>query len=461
MADGASISQLSHAFVAEVTRGTTVSSPAYDYIPIRQGSLLQVDKNFEQSTLINASRDPGTRIGGVAGWSGTISCPLVRETGLDKLLGSSLSGSFATVTPGAITGTWAASGTTFTRASGSFLTAAPTARIEVGDLLFSAGTTNNQTQLNEPSNITNSQTTIAVDTVDATTIIPSGGAYIKVDSEIMLVTARTSTSLTVTRAQLGTSAATHNDNAAVLIGRVVTAVSGTVLTFANASIVNESSVSTTFTTTTQVLVPSTTRLFGSFEQKFGDISLYEIFKGGEVNTAQFTCPTSGEIGIEFAMLGTKYATGQVGSSTYTSTVGRTPFAASVSGSAITKDGSALGACVENLQFTINNNRALKYGVGEQFACFVEEGIRQIDLTFGLYLVDGTYQTIFQAETRFALKLTAVSADGDKYDFVWPRIVITGLPRQVSGSTFVENVSASAEKDSTSGSAFWIRKKVLS
>ena len=458
MADGASISQLSHAFVAEVTRGTTPASPAYNYIPIRQGSQLQVDKNFEQSTLINATRDPGARIGGVAGWSGTISCPLVRETGLDKLLESTLSGAFATVSPGAITGSWAAAGKTFTRATGNFLTASLTTRIEVGDLLFAAGTTNNQTQLNGAIASTTA-TTVTVDTVDATTVIPSTGAYVKIDNEILLVTARTATSLTVTRGALGTTAATHADNAPVLIGRVVTAATATVLTFANALIVDEASVATTFTGTTSVLVPSTTRTFGTFEQKFGDINLYEIFKGGEVNTAQFNCPTSGEIGIEFALLGTKYATGQVGSSTYTATASRTPFAASVAGSALTKDGAALGTCVENLQFTVNNNRALKYGVGEQFACFVEEGIRQIDLTFGLYLVDGSFQMIFQAETRFGLNFTAVSADGDKYQFVFPRLVMTSLPRQVSGQTFVENAAASAEKDSVSGSAFWIRKIV--
>ena len=193
----------------------------------------------------------------------------------------------------------------------------------------------------------------------------------------------------------------------------------------------------------------------------GGSGYYEVFKGGEVNTAQFNMPTSGQVNIDFTLLGTRYATGQVSGSTYTSAAGRTPFAASVAGSAIYVDGSAPTACVTNMQFTVNNNRALKYGVGEQFACFVEEGTRQVDATFGLYLVDLSNQTLFQAETRFRLLVTAVSADGDEYDIVFPRMVFTALPRGEDGESFVENASASAEYDSTAGTAFYIRKRVLS
>lgn len=462
MADGASIAKRSVAFTAESTRGTTPSNPPYTYNRVRRGTTFQVDKQFEQSDEVRSDREPGTRVGGVSGWSGSINSFLVRETFLDQLLRSTLSADFAAVAPSAITGDFAASGDTFTRASGSFFTTAGN-RFEVGDLVFAAGTANNQTQLNGAIASTTA-TSITVDTVDATTITNSTG-YIKIDNEIMAFSARTATTFTVTRGALGTTAATHLDNAPVLIGRTITALTATVMTFANDVVVNESAISTTFTTTTQALVPGTTRYFGTFEQKFSDLNggsgYYEIFKGGEVNTAQFNMPTSGQINIDFTLLGTRYATGQVSGSTYTSAAGRTPFAASVAGSAIYVDGAAPTACVTNMQFTVNNNRALKYGVGEQFACFVEEGTRQVDATFGLYLVDLSNQTLFQAETRFRLLVTAVSADGDEYDIVFPRMVFTALPRGEDGESFVENASASAEYDSTAGTAFYIRKRVLS
>lgn len=460
MADGASISQLRLSSIIEVTRGTTPTTPAYNVLPINAGSFLQVDKNFEQSNLINSTRDPGARVGGVSGASGTLNMPLVKEVGWEMWAESALSGTFAALAPSAITGTWAAAGKTFTRASGSFTGETAANKFEIGDMLFAAGTANNQTQLNGAIAST-SATSLTVDTVDATTIANATG-YIKVDNEIMAYTGRTATTFTgLTRGALGTTAATHLDNAPVLIGRTITAISSTALTFGNDLVIDEASISTTFTTNVRVLVPGTTRAFYSVEQFFQDKTLYEIYKGVEVNTWALNVPTSGELSCEFAVLGTRYATGQVAGSTYTATNNKTPMAGSVSGSQLLLNGSALSTCLESLSINVNNNRALKYGVGEQFACFVEEGIRQVDLSFAAYLVDLTLQGYFQAETRFALFFTSVSADGDKYQFVLPRLVLTAAPKGQSGQTIVENYSASAEKDSTTGTSFYVREVTLS
>lgn len=464
MADGASRAQRSIAFVAEVTRGTTPSSPAYTYNRIRSGTTFQVEKQFEQSDEIRSDREPGTRVGGVSSWTGTLNTFLVRETFLDQLLRSTFSNDFAAVAPSAVSVAWNSGAKTATRSTGSFLSQTAGNRFWVGDLLFAAGTAANQTQLNGAVSDTTGLS-LTVDTVDATTVLNSGGGYIKIDNEIMRYSARTSTTITLTaRGALGTTAATHLDNAPVLVGREITGLTATVITFANDTVATESAVSTTFTTTTSALVPGTTRYFGTFEQEFGDLNsgsgLYEIYKGGEVNTAQFTMPTSGQINIDFNLIGTRYATGQVASSTYTAAAGRTPFAASVTGSSITVNDSAPAGCITNVTFNVNNNRAAKFGVGEQFACFVEEDTRQIEMTLSLYLVDLSNQTLFQAETRFALRVTAVSADGDEFDFIWPRLVFTALPRGEDGATIIENGSASAEYDATAGTAFYIRKRIL-
>lgn len=462
MSDGASRAQRSIAFIAEVTRGTTPTTPAYTYNRIRSGTAFQVDKQFEQSDEQRSDRQPGARVGGVSSWTGTINTFLVRETYLDQLLRSTLSNAFAAVAPSAVSVAFNSGAKTATRSTGSFLTQTAANRWEVGDLLFASGTTANGTQLSAAVN--SSVTTIPVDTVDATTIANATG-FIKIDSEIISYTGRDATNFTgCTRGALGTTAASHLDNAPVLIGREITAITALVITFGNATVATESAVSTTFTCTTEALVPGVTRYFGSFEQEFGDLNagsgLFEIYKGGEVNTAQFTMPTSGQINIDFSLIGTRYATGQVASSTYTAAAGRTPFAASVSGSSITVDGAAPAGCITNFQFTVNNNRAVKFGVGEQYGCFVEEGTQQVEATFGLYLVDLSNQTLFQAETRFRLKVVAVSADGDEYDIVFPRMVMTALPRGEDGETIIENASASAEYDSTAATAFYIRKRVL-
>jgi hypothetical protein len=456
MADGASQSQQSVAFVEEVTRGTTPTTPGYTRLRIREGTTFEVNKEFAQSTEIRSDREPGARVGGVAGWQGTITSFLVREAFLETLLGSTLSGTFATVTHSAVSVAFNSGAKTATRSTGSWLTDAPANKFEVGDLLFAAGTAANQTQLNEAGNITDSQTSITVDTVDATTVANATG-FIKIDNEIISYTGRTATTFTgLTRGALGTTAATHLDNAPVLIGRTISAISATVLTFVTATVATESAVSTTFTTNSRVLVPGTDRLFGTFEQEFGDINLFEIFKGGEVNTANFTLPTTGEVTIDFEVLGTQYATGQVAGSTYTEPNGLTPFAASTNGAEVLVDSSVPGTCITNVSFTVNNNRARKNGVGEQFACFVEEGKREVEVTLSLYLVDGTFQTYFQNETRFRLHVTCVSADGDYFHFIFPRLLITALPRQVDGETFVEAATCSAERDATAGTAFYVR-----
>lgn len=457
MPDGASISQLRMSSIIEVTRGTTPTTPAYTILPIRQGSFMQVDKNFEQTTLIRSDREPGTRVGGVAGCSGNISMPLVRENGFEQWLESALSGAFAAVTRSSISVTFAATGDTITRATGSWLTEAPANRFEVGDIIFPAGTTSNQTLIDDAGDIDSSVTTI---TVDSTANYLSAGV-IKIDSEIITYTGKTGTTFTgCTRGAYGTTAAAHLDNAPVLQGLTITAITATVITCGGHTLADEGPVSTSFTTTTRVLVPGTTRAFYSIDQYFSDIDYYEIFKGAEVNTAQFTMPTSGEVGVEFAVLGTSYATGQVASSTYVATAGRTPFAASTEGSELLVDGTAAPSCIESINFTINNNRSLKYGVGEQFACFVEEGTREINLTFSTYLVDDTFQAKFQAETRMALKTRAVSADGDQFMFVWPRLVITAAPKQITGQTVAEAISASAEYSATDGASFWVREMTL-
>jgi hypothetical protein len=172
-------------------------------------------------------------------------------------------------------------------------------------------------------------------------------------------------------------------------------------------------------------------------------------------------PTTGEVTIDFELVGTKFSTGQVSGSTYTEPAGRTPFAASTEGAELLIESSVPNTCITNFTFSVNNNRARKNGVGEKFACFVEQGKREIEASLSLYLVDSTFQDYYQNNTRFRMHATTVSADGDKFHFIFPRLLITDLPRQVDGETFVEAAACSAEKDTTAGTAFYVRVLTLS
>lgn len=453
MPDGASISRLALSVVAETTRGTTPTNPGYTRLPIRRGSFGQVTKQFERSTLIRSDRQGGQQIGGVAGNDARISMPLVREAGFLTLMESALSGAAATVDEGSLTLTLAAAGDTIVRSSGSFATATLADRFHVGDLIYITGLATNQSAIDMAGNLSSSATTIVL---DSTAAFDASGAVI-IESEIITYTAKTATDLTgCTRGAAETTAAGHNDNTVVRPIRKITAISGATITCGGNALLDEGPTgSCTITGLTKLLVPGTTRKFFTLEQHAGDIDIYEIFKGIEANTVAFTMPTSGEIGTEFGMLGTRYGTGQVSGSTYTATLGNTPAAASASGSSLLLDGAAFSSCIESLNFNINNNRALKYGVGEQFACFVEEGDFDVDASFVVYWVDSTLQTKFQNETRFALSALAVDQNGGhKFRVTFPRLVLTAAPKGESGQTLTEQLSAFAEYDSTAGNKFY-------
>ena len=454
MADPASISRLRQAIVTEVTRGTTPSNPPYTVLPIRRGSFGQVTKQFERSTLIRSDRQGGQQIGGVAGNDARLSLPLLREAGFLTLLESAMSGVSALVDLG---GTFSfVSGTKkMNRAAGSFLTDPIADRLSVGDLVYVTGTASNQSTITGAHDAV--QTTF---TVGSTTAFDASGAF-KVNNEIITYTSKNATQfLGCTRGAGETTASSHSNGNPVYPIRRITVIDATDVTFGGNTVVTESAVAVTVITLTKLLLPGTTRKFFTLEQFAGDINVYEIFKGVEANTVNFTMPTSGEIGTEFGMVGTKYAIGQVAGSTYAALLGNTPAAASAIGSQLLVDGAVLPSCIESINFNINNNRSLKYGVGEQFACFVEEGDFDIDLSFAVYWVDTALQLKFQNETRFALSVLAVDQSlGHKFRFTFPRLVFTQAPKGESGQTIVEQLNAFGELDAATNSKLlvhWIQ-----
>lgn len=454
----ASIAQQRVSIVPEITRNTTPSSAGYLVVPQRVGSFLNLNKNFPQSTLQRSDRSPSPVTGGAYSVVGNLLTVVARENSIDKLIESGLASAFTTIAPSAITVTYAASGKTATRSTGSFLTDTPASRFQVGMWTFGAGTASQKTTLNNGGTVGASDTTF---TLTASTAFTTTGGYLKIDNEIIKYSGIASQVVTVTqRGAAGTTAATHTDATTVLPGRQITSISALVLTFANDTVVNESAVSTTFTTNASICTTGTTRSFFSLEEKYPDTTspLYKTFSGCEVNTWQMQVPTEGEVTSEFGNVGMAY-TGAVsaGSPTYTATVGRKPASGSATSSVLTVDGAAFESCLENLTSNLNNKRAPKFGVGSQSACFVEEGQREWNLNLSAYLVSLAQAIKFVAETRFSLGLTVSSPDLDLYGFYWPQLIYTAAPFAVSGEAVSQQMTARAEYNATDALDFFCWK----
>jgi hypothetical protein len=456
MADGAQLAQRRLSAVAEVTRGTTPNDAAFKIIP-HATAQLKADRGFTQSELISSNLKPAAFISGNSSWSGNINTELVVEDGFKLLEESAWLAAWTAVALASVGGAYNSAGT-FTRSSGNFLTDTLANRLAVGDIVFGTGSTNNRTQLNGAINSTD--TTITVDTVDATTILPSGGGFILIDSEVIAFTARTSTSLTgCRRGACGTTAASHLDNAVVTPGRTISTITATVLTFAATDVVvTEAALTISFSTTTKRLIPGTTRKILTFEENFQDLSsIYRRWMGGEQNNLTYSVPTTGPISVAGSLLGTAYASTQSsGTPTYAALVGRKPFAgAGGSGGSITYNGSAFPGCIENLSYGVERGLAVKNGVGEEFACFVEQAKRRtLPMSAGIYLVSNAMQALYLAGTRFAIQYVAVSPDGDLRRFNFPEVVTTDNAEGESGQTFIENLTLGVEVDATEGVEAW-------
>lgn len=447
----ASERRIRRAIRKEVTRGTTPASPVYDVVPKLPGSFLQSTRNQEVSNVSRGDRQDGQIIGGTRANAGTVKTPIAYEAAILTLMESALSNTFGNkLTSGAITGTFAASGSTFTRAAGDFTTAAVTAKLKIGDKVAVTGTASQGDALNGA--IDASVTTL---TVDSTSKFPSSGAVV-VGSEWISYTSKTSTTFTgCTRGAFGTTAATHADNVVVDPVKTITNITSTVLTFSEAC-TNESSISTTFTANRKQLFSGTSRQYYTDEQYFADLDTYEVYDGQEINTMQVTIPTSGEASIDFASVGLGVNFSQVASSTYTDVLGNTPCAGSVTGSTLLVDGTALTTCIETIQLSINNNRAAKFGVGSADACLVEEGSFDAEDQFTAYFADTTQRTKFQNGTRFSKEIRVRDQNaGHGFNFCFPRLVYRTNQKATSGQTVSEQFTAYAERDPTIGSKFYI------
>lgn len=378
--------------VAEVTEGTTPTSPAFISIPAFENSFLNRTQTFQRSGLARSDRQPGANIGGTKDASGSITTPLVRETAAVKLLEGALGGTATTVAL-TVTGSFNGSGT-FTRSAGNFLTDPVTSRLRVGDKVVISGTVSN------------------------------------------------------------------NGN------KTITAITSNTLVFASST--SESSVSTTFTASgnstyvRQVIKAGTVRKSFSIEQQFPDLAspLYEVFVNCLVNTCTMNLPTEGEVTCEFGIVSigsNGESTTRTSGATDTAQSGLTPCGASVSGTSITQDGSALsGGCISSLSIALANNRTPIKQVGSQLACSISEGAFTATLTMAIYKADNTQKAKLDAGTAFALEVIAANQTSDtQFIFSFGQLKYTAGPKSDTNSSVVESFTAEAEYSSTDDTSMYV------
>lgn len=260
-----------------------------------------------------------------------------------------------------------------------------------------------------------------------------------------------------------TSSTTATNDIGIGLDVFIVAITATSLTLSqNFDSANEAFASgTTLTSNSYFMKSSTTRSYFTVEQAFTDVLTYEYLRGMEVNDATITIPTSGEVTASFAMVGligkiseTQFDRSNNLSGTLTAGSGSntasdpalTPFAGSVSGSQLLRDGTAESA-VESMTINLRNNRNQKFSVGQTSAVLVEEGDFDVEFTFSLYFTDSTIQAQYLAGTRLALEVTVVDQTaGHVMIMQFPTVVFTAAPKQLSGSTVAQNMTAYAEQD---------------
>lgn len=143
MAQPGTTSLSRYAMIAEITRGITPATPAYNVLPFREATAIDPEQTFDRNDLVRSDRMGGQQIGGTRTPKGTIETALVNETTVQNLIESAIGGKFTAIALTA-SGGFTASTKKFTRTAGSFLTDPyATTKVKVGDILVITGSVSN------------------------------------------------------------------------------------------------------------------------------------------------------------------------------------------------------------------------------------------------------------------------------------------------------------------------------
>lgn len=389
--DPASRSRVRVSQVVETNRGTTPADPSWKVVPQLEATAFEEQKTYERSAEIKSNRMGGRQVGGTKMANGNLAVPLKNDPAIRELIES------------------------------AFSTALSLPTLSGSDLAYA----------------------------------DNGGSVIDItDSQSRFRTAGFVAGMKVTTAD----STTAGNDATYTIASV--AADGSKITLTSAADTAEA-----FTGSTSITAASgnlfgkagVTRKFFSHEVAYLDLDpvVYEYFRGMEVNDLSIEVPTSGEVTAEFDMIGvdSESTTTQftLGTGSYASVADVVPFAGSIDGAALERDGTT-NRDVESMSISISNNREAKFAIGDETASHIDQGDWDAEIQAQIYFTSLDLRQKYLAGTRFSLVVTLIDQkDGHKMVIEFPNVVITASPKGTSGQSVTEQVTFFAEEDATHGS----------
>lgn len=185
--------------------------------------------------------------------------------------------------------------------------------------------------------------------------------------------------------------------------------------------------------TTNVLKAGTTRRSFTLERKFADLATAEFhrYTGCEFNTLSMTIAPNALVTTTFGVIGKDIAlaTTEIGSSTYSSDVGNTPFD-SFTGT-ITEGGSSI-ATVTELTFSIENGLEALFSVGSDTTNRPSIGKSRVTGSLTTYFDSKALYEKFLNETASEIVCTLTDTAGNDLQIDIPNVKYNSGQPDVSG-----------------------------
>jgi len=497
--------------VVESTRGTTPTNPAWKVVPQLENTSFDEQKTYERSAEIKSNRMGGRQVGGNKQAMGTLAVPLKNDASIRELIESAFSTTLALPTLSGANLAYVANGA-YADADAVFDSQpADGDTITINGVLFTFKTTpteENHIELGADLAATvadlvatlNASTEDAVaeatyEDVSSTTLRIRYDTVGTVGNAFTGVWSFASATLNFDGGGAATSGSDTLSGGSGTVGDQITDsgnrfrstgfVAGMTVTTASSTTAGNdgtyvikavSSDGGTITldrevTTAEAFAGGTSitaaagdwfgaagsaRKFFSHEVAYLDLSpvIYEYYRGMEVNELSVEIPTSGEVTAEFSMVGIDSDNTEVqfpiGSGAYTAVADVVPFAGSIEGASLERDGVSSND-VENMSLSISNNREAKFAIGAETASHIEQGDFEAEIQASIYFTSRSMRQKYIAGTRFRLVVKLKDQkDGHIMVIEFPNVVITAAPKGSSGQSVVENVSFYAEEDAALG-----------
>jgi hypothetical protein len=203
----------------------------------------------------------------------------------------------------------------------------------------------------------------------------------------------------------------------------------------------------------------------TFERRFEDLALYEVFRGVALNTGEFRLQPESIVGINFVPIGMSSPTPS-GVSLGVPAAAPTnqpfdSFTGAIYEGGITS-GDVIGL-VTSLVFTINRNRTLSPVIGSKFSPDIFEGTCVITGTMTAFFQTHALHNKFVNETNsvIAFDLKDLDAPTTGYRGVMPRVKYTGSNKDPAGTgPVMQELPFQALYDPTEQTSMYLLRGVL-